>query len=117
MKILNLIIKKKFFDEIISGRKTQEFREIRPTTAKKYCELDEDGNCKMIDGVFMPRRYDAIRFCVGYTKDRPTALIEVKDANIELFVDEKGNYIDYEINGKNYLAAQVVYDLGNVIEE
>ena len=43
MEILTLIIKQKFFDEILSGKKTQEFREIRPTTQKKYCQLDADG--------------------------------------------------------------------------
>lgn len=117
MKILNLIVTKKDFDEIIRGQKTQEFREIRPTSAKKYCSLDQDGNCKMEDGRFLPRHYDAIRFKVGYAKNTPTALVEVKEANIELFVDEKDEFISYEINGKYYLAAQVVYDLGNVIEE
>lgn len=30
MKVLTLSIKQKFFDEILSGKKTQEFREIRP---------------------------------------------------------------------------------------
>ena len=42
MKVLNLIIKQKYFDAILAGRKVQEFREVRPTTVKKYIELDED---------------------------------------------------------------------------
>lgn len=117
MEILTLIIKQKFLDEILSGKKTQEFREIRPTTQKKYCQLDADGYCVEKDGVLQPRKYDAIRFFVGYNKDRASALVEVKDARIELFEDENGNLIEYEYQGEPYLAAQVVYDLGNVIEK
>ena len=44
MEILTLIIKQKFFDEILSGKKKQEFREIRPNTQKKYCQLDAEGH-------------------------------------------------------------------------
>lgn len=112
MEILTLIIKQKFFDEILSGKKTQEFREIRPTTQKKYCQLDADGYCVEKDGVLQPKRYDAIQFFVGYNKDRASALVEVKDAQIELFEDENHTY-----QGEIYLAAQVVYDLGKVIEK
>lgn len=109
MEILTLIIKQKFFDEILSGKKTQEFREIRPTTQKKYCQLDADGYCVEKDGVLQPKRYDAIQFFVGYNKDRASALVEVKDAQIEL--------IEYTYQGEIYLAAQVVYDLGRIIEK
>lgn len=116
MEILTLIIKQKFFDEILSGKKTQEFREIRPTTQKKYCQLDADGYCVEIDGILQPRHYDAIQFFVGYNKDRSSALVEVKDAKIELFEDENHNLIEYTYQGEIYLAAQVVYDLGRVIE-
>lgn len=117
MKVLNLIIKQKFFDEIIAGTKKQEFREIRPNTEKKYCEIDEDGFVKEIDGVLIPRKYDAIQFYVGYNKDRDSALVEVKGANIELFVDDNGNFIEYEYQGDICTAAQIVYDLGNVIKK
>ena len=36
MNVLTLSIKQKFFDEILAGNKTQEFREIRPNTSQKY---------------------------------------------------------------------------------
>lgn len=116
MEILTLIIKQKFFDEILSGKKTQEFRDIRPTTQKKYCQLDADGYCVEIDGIFQPRHYDAIQFFVGYNKNRAGALVEVKDTKIELFVDENNEFIELEQNGKPYFMAQIVYDLGKVIE-
>lgn len=117
MKVLTLIIKQKYFDEILAGTKTQEFREIRPSSQSKYCELDEEGFCKEVDGVFIPKKYDAIKFYVGYNKDRASALVEVKGANIELFVDENDEFIELEQNGEPYLAAQIVYDLGRIIEK
>lgn len=39
MKVLNLIIKQRYLDAILAGRKVQEFREVRPTTIKNYCSL------------------------------------------------------------------------------
>lgn len=117
MKILTLIIKQKYFDEILAGTKTQEFREIRPSSQSKYCELDEEGFCKEVDGVFIPRKYDAIRFYVGYNKNRASALVEVKDANIELFVDENDEFILQVQDGIEYYKSQIVYDLGRVIEK
>ena len=117
MKILTLIIKQKYFDEILAGTKTQEFREIRPSSQSKYCELDEEGFCKEVDGVFIPRKYDAIRFYVGYNKNRASALVEVKDANIELFVDENDEFILQVQDCIEYYKSQIVYDLGRVIEK
>ena len=128
MKVLTLSIKQKWFDEIVSGKKTQEFREIRPTNAKKYFRYVLNGKSYTEETlppedeepgevVLTPVRYDAIKFLTGaYTGKRPWALVEVKDANIELIADEDGNEIVYEYNGKEYLAAQIIYDLGKVLE-
>lgn len=120
MNVLTLSIKQNFFDEILSGAKKQEFREVRPSTQKKYCELDEEGYCKFDEekGIFVPRHYDAIKFLTGaYNKGpRPWALVEIKDANIELFVDENDKFIELEEKGEPYYMAQIVYDLGEVIE-
>lgn len=119
MKILTLIIKQKYFDEILSGSKTVETREIRHNNFKKYCELDEDGYAKFDEenGVFVPRQYDAIRFYVGYNKDRASALVEVKGANIGIFVDEEGKEIVYAANDEEFIASYIDYDLGRVIEK
>jgi len=69
MKILQLIIKQNYFNEIIAGTKTHEFREIRPNTMRKYCKVDSDGFVEEIDGIIQPRKYDAIQFYVGYNPD------------------------------------------------
>ncbi len=117
MKILTLIIKQRYFDAILQGRKVQEFREIRPTNEKKYVQFDEQGQLILDENdCCVPVKYDAIRFFVGYQKDRDTALVEVKSAFTQVLVDDKGNPINYDFNGLDYWAEQVVYNLGRVLE-
>ena len=123
MKILNLIIKQVFFDQIIEGTKKQEFREVRPTTIKKLLQLDDEGyEVEDEHGNAQPIKYDAIQFYVGYNKDRDSALVEVVGAHCEIFVDDNGEPITYE-HGRDkdgnplvWVAEQVVYDLGKVLE-
>lgn len=122
MKVLNLIIKQKYFDAILAGRKVQEFREVRPTTIKKLLQLDEEGfEIEDADGNAQPIKYDAIQFHVGYNKDRDNALVEVLGAHCEIFVDENNEPITYE-HGRDkdgkplvWVAEQVVFDLGKVL--
>ena len=111
MKILTLIIQQKWFDEIIKGKKKQEFRELRPKSEKKYIVYNEDGTFDAIE-------FDAIRFYVGYNKGRDTALVEVKNISFLDFVDENGEIIVLTDNktGEEYDKMDIVYDLGNVLE-
>lgn len=123
MKTLNLIIKQVYFDQIINGTKTQEFREVKPTTIKKLLQLDEDGyELEDENGNAIPIHYDAIQFYVGYNKDRDSALVEVKDEYCEIFLDENNEPIIYEEgtdkdgNPLEWVAEQVVFNLGKVLE-
>jgi len=61
-KILHLTLKRKWFDLIATGEKTEEYREIKPywTTRLKG------------------RDYDVVRFRNGYNSDSPYMLVEVK---------------------------------------
>ena len=123
MRVLNLIIKQKYFNSIMCGQKVQEFREVKPTTIKKLLKLDDEGY-EILDehGNSQPIEYDAIRFFVGYNKDRDSALVEVKDAYTEIFVDDKDEPIEFEVldeqTGKveYWVAQQVVYNLGKILE-
>lgn len=123
MRVLNLIIKQKYFDSIMSGQKVQEFREVKPTTIKKLLKLDDEGY-EILDehGNSQPLEYDAIRFFVGYNKDRDSALVEVKDAYTEIFVDDKDEPIEFEVLDEQtgrveyWVAQQVVYNLGKILE-
>ena len=73
MKVLTLNIKKVYFDEIMSGTKKIEYRELKQTTLNRYTYIDET------DGKRYLRRYDALRLFVGYHKDRESALVQVTD--------------------------------------
>ena len=77
MKVLTLNIKKVYFDEIMSGEKKIEYRELKQTTLNKYTYLDES------DGKRYLRRYDALRLFVGYHKDRESALVQVTDTTYD----------------------------------
>ena len=117
MKVLTLIIKQKYLDAILQGRKVQEFREIRPTNEKKYILFDEKGQPVLDENdCCVPIKYDAIRFYVGYQKNRDTALVEVKSAFTQVLVNDKGQPISYDYNGEEYWVEQVIYNLGKVIE-
>lgn len=110
MKILQLIIKQKYFDQIVAGTKKTETREVIPTTEKKYVILDKD---RSITDII---QYDAIRFFVGYNKDRATVLVEVKDAHLEEVHDENDQPIFYDHKGEENMMIDIVYELGEVLE-
>lgn len=89
-RVLTLNIKEMYFKEIISGTKKQEYRFLKPSTINKYTYLDE--------GKRWLKKYDAIRFFVGYHKNRESALVEVVDAV-------------YQVEQQ-----MVIYSLGRVFE-
>lgn len=68
MKILNLTLKKQWFDMIKSGEKTEEYREIKPYW-----------NTRLLN-----QEYDFILFRNGYDKDSPEILIECKGIRTDL---------------------------------
>lgn len=95
---LYLTIKQIFFDEIISGEKTEEYREIKDTTYKKYLAMNEDGSLPIDESVifdeegldkyfiyawnngvfpFTPKNIQYLDLAVGYNKERDTARVEV----------------------------------------
>ncbi|MFA6088494.1 MAG: ASCH domain-containing protein [Candidatus Woesearchaeota archaeon] len=76
-KILNLTLLRKWFDEIASGRKTEEYREIKP-----YWTTRLEG-----------KEYDVIYFKNGYNKDAPFMIVEFKG----LKKTKRNNKIEYAI--------------------
>lgn len=126
MKVLTLSIKRKYFDKILTGAKNHEYREIRPTNAKKYitylcggkeysadAELPEEGDIEL-----KPIKYDAIKLLTGeYKGTRPHILVEVKNAEVVILTNENGEDIVYTYKGEEYIAAQIGYTLGKVLEK
>ena len=130
MKTLSLIIKREFFDKILSGEKKTETREIRPKTAgryiyyenldngQKYAPKDIDNAPESEKGYsYGAIQYDAIQLYVGYAKNRPGALVEVKGSEIYQLTDEDGQPIIYESEGNEYYLTQIEYTLGKVLSK
>ena len=74
-KVLHLNSYRKYFDQILKGEKTTEYREVTPYWSKR------------LEG----RHYDVIQFRNGYAKIAPTMIVEFK-----------GMGIDNDIQGARY---------------
>jgi hypothetical protein len=57
---LTLVVKKKWFDMIVSGEKEEEYREFKPYWMLRL--ITEDGNEK---------KFDKVKFVNGYQKNAP----------------------------------------------
>jgi hypothetical protein len=83
VKILHLTIKKEWFNQILAGTKTSEFREIKKYWSNRL--LNKDGTFK---------EYDVIYFKNGFNPDSPYLIIELNEIRIfkekiSLFKSEK----------------------------
>lgn len=125
---LYLVIKQVYFDEILAGTKTAEYREIKDTTWKKYlvqeevqftdgvqilpslqypedqvCEFSKMGDIDAYNkGVFpyVPVPYKYLNLAVGYKKDRQTMTVEVKDISFQVQEGKNGPILIYD-DGEN----------------
>ncbi len=87
---INLIIKRQWFDEIRSGKKTKEYRETTERMINQICETGErDGEFLQIIS-FKP--VTEILLLNGYHKNRPTMLVECTGIEITTETDECGEY-------------------------
>lgn len=71
-KILTLNTKESYFRDIVSGVQKKEHRKLKFSTLNKYTYVE--------DGKRWLKKFDAIRFQVGYHRDRESALVEIVDA-------------------------------------
>jgi hypothetical protein len=87
MIILNLTIKKKWFDMIESGEKPEEYREIKDYYVSRFIDYD----------AMDFKHYDAVLFRNGYSSDSPTCLRELKFIDIGTGIEDWG-----AVRGKKY---------------
>jgi hypothetical protein len=104
MRILNLIIKQQYFNEILKGVKNDETRIIKANYCKRYLLIDNE------KGTIHIRAYDAIKLFVGYHTNRTSILILVESIHLD-FRNEK--VISALANG---VSMNIVYKLGDIIE-
>jgi hypothetical protein len=74
MRILHLTLKKRWFDMIASGKKNEEYRELKPYWHKRL----------------QGKAYDAIKFRNGYSANSPSFTIELKEVLSGLGITEWG---------------------------
>ncbi len=125
-KCLTLSIKQDFFDAIISGQKDFEQREVRPTTYRQLVyfvadgvtyERFEDIPATASEILMEPIKYDQLRLLTGaYTGKRPYAVVNVENSNVELYLDGDKQVFVQMADGRQFPAAVVVYNLGEIVE-
>jgi len=74
-KVLHLTIHRKWFDEILHGRKTEEYRDATPYWDSRL-RLKDTGGDGDLEGIF--RNFDEIRFVNGYGRYRPFMRVEFR---------------------------------------
>lgn len=112
MNTLKLVLKKKWFDMIASGEKTEEYREIKPYWIHRLCSnLYIGGHCPTTvtshTAIFYSENahllknqialggmtfigFDAVTFYLGYSKNRPSMTFAIKEIVIDEGKEEWG---------------------------
>lgn len=78
LEILQLTLKKKWFDMIASGKKKEEYREIKEYWISRLCWRKPDmiGELSVLKNEF--KQFDFVAFKNGYSKDAPEMIVEVR---------------------------------------
>jgi hypothetical protein len=111
MKILNLTLKKKWFDMILSGEKKEEYREFKEYWIKRFGYAYESSGCPEDNGYWneeMKNLPDAICFTNGYGKHRPSFTIMVDDWRV--------GRSDHPEWGGDQIKDQFVFILGEILK-
>lgn len=80
-KVLTLTVSKEWFDMIVAGKKTEEYREIKPYWIKRLttnCEVPYDVAAETNCGEVLYRPYTHVLFINGYRKDSPRIEKEIE---------------------------------------
>lgn len=84
---LYLVLKGEYFNEILAGTKTEEYREFTDHNISRLGIVE--------DGIFVGcREYETVKFQLGYTKDAPQMVVEVKEVVLEADEDAEEFNID-----------------------
>ena len=125
---LYLTIKQVYFDQIVAGTKTEEYREISPNTYKKYLQCDSDGYPLIADFIadeeldfygpdwimackdgkfpfFFRTDIQFLNLAVGYSKVRDTATVEVTDITPLIAVGKNGREMRMDLDANDNFVA------------
>lgn len=93
-RVLKLTLKKQWFDMILSGEKTEEYREIKRHWIQRLCNELEYENNSSWDAVF--KKYDWVEFTNGYNKNSPRVTLECKGIEIGMGFTDWGAIVNEE---------------------
>ena len=142
---LYLTIKQIYFDQIVDGLKKEEYREIKPTTYRRYLECDKEGNPYIDDALisvddplcgniyawnngaypYIPKQsHGFLNLAVGYNKGRDTAIVEIIGVTFEPLFNDQGLPYRFFFDGEKIIPDDqgelctwvVVYHLGKVLK-
>lgn len=80
MANLHLVVNKKWFDQIFSGEKIEEYREVKPFWEKR-----------------LSKEFSNIDFQLGYSKNAPRMIVEKKYIEIKKITHEHFNNKEIEV--------------------
>ena len=91
LETLPLTINKKWFDQIVSCEKTEEYREVKGYWVKRLTNQNDDGT---VNGNSFYKNFRFVKFTNGYGKNKPWIIVEFKGINMkeiehEHFFDNK----------------------------
>ena len=104
-KVLHLNLKKKWYDMILSGGKKEEYREVKdywikrfsicegnnkPDITRFYCKKALCTSCVIRGNGFHSKKFDAVIFSNGYSKNRPQFKKHLKNIKIGKGKEEWG---------------------------
>ena len=75
--ILTLNIKQMYFNQILKGEKTIEYRDLKPSTMNRFTWVDTSTGSRYL------KKFDAVRLCVGRTLQSDRMLVEVVDTTYD----------------------------------
>lgn len=102
LKQLHLVLKKQWFEEIALGRKSEEYRELKPYWEKRlldYAGIKRDYKMlafrrfltgRSVDPLDYPRGFTHVTFRLGYHKDAPRMTFELESITIGKGKEEWG---------------------------
>lgn len=100
---ISFILKKEFFNQILNGQKTEEYRDCTDALLKKVCNLDENGDA--ID--FKP--FKEVVFYEGYQKGRREMTVECLGIEVDSYEDTGEDYFVFLL-GKILSSPSKIYD-------
>ncbi len=96
-----LILKKKYYDEILKGIKKREYRDFTDFYISRFCKLDKNG------AIVDLKKYKYVEFQNSYSK-KLKMVVEIKQLGLE--------YDDYDEEKGEFINPVFVIDLGKVVE-